>query len=357
MSQVPEEEQRFSLPEEKPGYVHGYGPYPWLRSRAIVGGAFMGLASVVPGVSGGTMLLAAGIYPFFMEGIYDLTSLRLRTRSLFVVLTVVLCALLSVALLGPYMRAVATEYRWASYSLFAGLAVGGIPVVLGMAKPWSKRTVITAVAGLAFALGLTSLRAYMDIPIDEKVGAAWYFFGGLLAGGAMVLPGISGAYLMVLLGVFMPIMDALDVLREGWNDGQFETAFAATRGILLPAGIGAALGIFLLSRVFHRLLHADRKATIGTLIGLLVGALVELWPFQRIVEPHVGDVVGGRILTQELLNQLPSWRFPSEFYMPDAREIIGAVLFFAFGAAITALGARFGARNESGYDLAGRTNG
>lgn len=355
MSQVPDAEQRFSVPEEKPGYVHGYGSYPWLRVRAIVGGVFMGLASVVPGVSGGTMLLAAGVYPFFMEGIYDLSSFQWRKRSITVVATVIICALLSVAMLGPYMRAVTTEFRWASYSLFAGLAVGGIPVVVGMAKPFSGRTLITALAGLIFALGLTSLRAYMDVPIDEKVGALWYFLGGLLAGGAMVLPGISGAYLMVLLGVFMPIMDALDVLREGLTGGNLGEAIGRTGPILAPAGIGVALGIFLLSRIFHRLLHADRKATLGTQLGLLLGALVELWPFQRVVEPHVGDVVGGRVLTQELLNQLPSWRYPAEYYAPDAGQIVTALVFLVLGATITAVGARFGARNESGYDLAARS--
>lgn len=354
MSEFPRE-QRFSVPEEKPGYVYGYGDYPWIRLRAIVGGIFMGLASVVPGVSGGTMLLAAGAYPFFMEGLYDLSSFRARKRSALVVAIVLFSAVLSVLLLGPYVRAVTTQYRWASYSLFAGLTLGGIPVVAGMAKPISKRSVWAFVAGLAFALGMTSLRAYMNVPIDQKVGFVWYFFGGLVAGGAMVLPGISGAYLLVLLGVFMPIMDALDVLRSGASHGRLGEALAQTGGVLAPAALGVALGVFLLSRLFHRILHDDRKTTLGVLLGLLVGALVELWPFQRIVAPQLGDVVGGETMTTEALAALPVWRYPSEYFMPGSGEVVSSLVLVVLGAVLTSMGARFGARHESGYDLAART--
>lgn len=354
MTEYPRE-QRFSVPEEKPGYVYGYGDYPWIRLRSVVGGVFMGLASVVPGVSGGTMLLAAGAYPFFMEGLYDVTALRVRRRSVLVVAIVLLSALLSVLALGPYMRLLATQYRWASYSLFAGLAIGGIPVVLGMAKPISRRSVFAFVAGLAFALGMTSLRNYMVVPIDQKVGFLWYLVGGILAGGSMVLPGISGAYLLVLLGVFMPIMDALDTLRAGFYHGDFGAAFGQTSSVLVPAAIGVAIGVFLLSRLFHRLLHSDRKTTLGVLVGLLVGALFELWPFQRIVAPQVGDVVGGQLLTAENYASLPSWRYPFEYYVPSAGEVVSALVLLVLGAIITSVGARFGARNESGYDLAART--
>jgi len=357
MTELPSDEQRFPVPETQPGYVIGYGNYPWLRMRAIVGGIFMGLASVVPGVSGGTMLLASGVHPFFLEGLYDLSHIRLRKRSVFVVGLVLVCAVLSVFLLGPYMRGVTTLYRSMSYSLFAGLAVGGIPVVVGMAKPFERRTYVTAVAGLLFVIGMTSLRAYMGVPIAEKVGFIWYFLGGMIAGGAMLIPGISGAYLMVILGVFMPIMDALDLLRAGYYGDHLGEAMSNTGRVLAPAALGVFVGIFLLARVFHRLLHNDRKATLGAQLGLLVGALIELYPFQRIVSPEVGEVVGGRVLTARTVAELPIWRYPSEYYTPTGGEIVIAIVLFVLGAAITALGARFGARNESGYDLAARTQG
>lgn len=347
--------ERVSIPEQKAGYVIGYGPYPWLGLRAIVGGIFMGLASVVPGVSGGTMLLAAGIYPFFMVGIYDLSAFEWRKRSVYTVATVIISALVSVAVLGPYMRWITTNERWASFSLFAGLAAGGLPVVIGMAKPFSGRGIAAAVAGFVFALGLFSLRVLMEVPIDERVGSLWYFLGGLLAGGAMVLPGISGAYLMALLGVFMPIMDALDTLRLGMEAGDFGGAVERTGAILGPAAMGVAVGILLLARVFHRLLSTARKATLGTSIGLLLGALVELWPFQRAVRPAIGDVHGGRVLDAAALDALPAWRYPSEFFTPTVQEVATALVLFVCGFAITALGARFGKRHESGFDLAARS--
>ncbi|MEM6757659.1 MAG: DUF368 domain-containing protein, partial [Planctomycetota bacterium] len=89
----------------------------------------MGLANLVPGISGGTMLLAAGVYPRFISAIGEVTTLKFRRASLVVLAAVVGAALLAIVLLTGPVKTLVVEQRWAAYSLFIGLTLGGVPVV------------------------------------------------------------------------------------------------------------------------------------------------------------------------------------------------------------------------------------
>ena len=101
----------------------------------MLGGALMGLANLVPGISGGTMLLAAGIYPRFIQALAELSGLRFR-KSSFIVLGLVGVAGTGAILLGAgTVKDAVVEHRWAMYSLFIGLTLGGVPVLWQMARP------------------------------------------------------------------------------------------------------------------------------------------------------------------------------------------------------------------------------
>ncbi|MBP7684699.1 MAG: DUF368 domain-containing protein, partial [Deltaproteobacteria bacterium] len=76
-------DSQFPVPEEQVGAVHGYGPWPLLTLRCIIGGTMMGLANLVPGISGGTMLLASGIYPRFVQSVAEISRFKFRKHSLF----------------------------------------------------------------------------------------------------------------------------------------------------------------------------------------------------------------------------------------------------------------------------------
>lgn len=346
---------RTTVPEETPGRVYGYGSYPLLGLRAMIGGLFAGLAAIVPGVSGGTMLLAAGVYPFFLESIYDLTQRRWNRRAFVVLANVLVWDALAILFMARPVRALLLDYPHMMYSLFAGLAVGGIPVVYGMARPLSKRVVVSAVLAFWVVVAFASLKVWAGRPIHEHVGPVWYFLGGLIAGTALVLPGISGAYLLMIMGLFGALVDSVDGLHVAFHEGRLASQLGPAASVLFPMGAGAMLGVLGLSRIFHRLLIRDPRATVGALVGLLVGALIELWPFQKAVAPNVGDIVGGRLMTAQLIAEMPPERYPIRYYTPDSREIFVASLIFVCGFALTALVARFGSKNESGLDLAARS--
>ncbi|MCP4038114.1 MAG: DUF368 domain-containing protein, partial [bacterium] len=103
--------------------------------RSAVGGVLMGLANLVPGISGGTMLLAAGVYPNFISAIAELTTLKFNKRSIILLGTIALAAALAILLLAGAMRSLVIEQRWIMYSIFIGLTLGGLPLVWRLAAP------------------------------------------------------------------------------------------------------------------------------------------------------------------------------------------------------------------------------
>ena len=125
-------------------------PLPLLGVRGAIGGVLMGLANLVPGISGGTMLLAAGVYPAFISSIAEVTTLKLRPRPLILLATVAGAAALAILLLAGLMRSLVIEQRWVMYSLFVGLTLGGLPLVWRLARPATLP--LWAAAAAAFAV-------------------------------------------------------------------------------------------------------------------------------------------------------------------------------------------------------------
>ncbi len=115
-----------------------------LAVRGAIGGCLMGLANLVPGISGGTMLLAAGVYPGFISAIAEVTTFRFRPRSLILLASVVASAAIAILLLAGSVKGLVVDHRWIMYSLFIGLTLGGVPLVFRMARPVSRSTLLGA---------------------------------------------------------------------------------------------------------------------------------------------------------------------------------------------------------------------
>lgn len=281
----------------------------------------MGLANLVPGISGGTMLVATGIYRRFIDAVSDVTRLRFRRESILTLAVVGGVAFTAILLLAGVVRDLVVDHRWIMYSLFIGLTLGGVPVVLRMAKPVDRSVRIGAVAGF---LGMAAV-AWAQMS-GGGVGAtdastALLFFGGAAAASAMILPGVSGGYLLLVLGVYVPVLTAL-------HDRDI--------GVLIPFGLGVGIGVAAVSNVLRFLLHRYEKATLGVLLGLLVGAVIGLWPYQHGVKPEVGDVVKGRVLTEQTIEELKPKDWPTKFFPPGAAHIAGALGLIAAGFGVTA---------------------
>jgi len=310
--------------------------------RCLLGGVLMGLANLVPGISGGTMLLAAGVYPRFIEALADLSGLRFR-KSAFAVLGLVGAAAAVAILLGagPVKDAV-VEHRWAMYSLFIGLTLGGVPVLRDMARPPSREFWMGAAVGIIAMAALAWLQIAGSGEGAQREGALMMFVAGVAGASAMILPGVSGGYLLLVLGVYVPVLSAIDALKEALKANALASASEPILGVVLPVGVGVAVGILLISNLIKLVLERYEQPTLGVLMGLLVGAVLGLWPFQEGVAPQVGEVFKGAVLTAEQLAKLTPDKYPTMFYAPSFTDVMLALGLVGLGYLITTLIARIG---------------
>jgi len=351
---------------------------PALALRGGVGGILMGLANLVPGISGGTMLLAAGVYPRFIAAIGELTTLKFRKASIVVLGSVIVAALAAIVLLAGPVKELVVNQRWVMYSLFIGLTLGGVPVVwrLITAAPGNpgnhapgktqKPTATVWIAAVVGFVAMAALAIYQSAGGGsdvERTGFIFMLLAGVAGASAMILPGVSGGYLLLVLGVYVPILAGVDAFKDGLKAQDMEVLTAVGLAVVLPVGLGVVLGVVGVSNLLRWLLAKFEKATLGVLLGLLLGAVVGLWPFQATVEPVEGQMLKAQTVTFALPTvwedgQTPpaeaTWIFaesgeaidaedlPTAFFTPSAAQIGGAVGLIVFGLAVTLLVDRFG---------------
>ncbi len=315
--------------------------------RAALGGLLMGLANLVPGISGGTMLLAAGVYPRFVGGIAELTAFKFRARSMAPLGAVAGAAALAIVLFAGLVKGLVVDHRWAMFSIFIGLTLGGVPVVWKLIEPVDPRAWVGAAAGMAVMIWMASAQ-----PAGADGGERSYgllFVSGVAGVSAMILPGISGGYLLLVLGQYLTVLGAIDQAKTALLQAggpQWDLVFDALR-VFVPVGLGVLIGAAAVSNAIRYLLARYRSLTLGLLLGLLLGAFLGLWPFQAGVAPAPGDVVKGQVMTLERIAALDAEDYPLQRFDPNAGQIGVSLALIAAGFAVTQGVARIGAGAES----------
>ena len=315
-----------------------------VAGRSLFGGVLMGLANLVPGISGGTMLLAAGIYPKFIEAIAEVTRFRFRFPSLLILFCVGGAAGLSILLCAGFLKDMVLTQRWIMYSLFIGLTLGGVPVVWRMAKPVSASLLVTAVLSLLAMVALAILQANGVVGSSNTNGLT-LFLAGLAGACAMILPGLSGGYILLLMGQYVPILSGIDQFKDALNAKDLSSAIDPLLSVLLPVGIGVIAGVVLIGNLLQWLLKHYQKPTLGLLLGLLIGSTAGLYPFQIGTPPdeiQVGDIVKGQAVTREDLaeftshpNRLPQEDWPVQYFAPSPEQFGWSLGLVALGFGIT----------------------
>ena len=245
-------------------------------TRTFVGGVLMGAANLVPGVSGGTMILAVGLYDRFINAVADVTRLRLKPAT--IVFLGIFAVGLVIAVLGLSSPAVwlVTEHRWIAYSLFIGMTLGGVPALLELVKPLSGTALLAILVGVAAMIGVNQGLSDTALPHTIPV----FLIMGALAASSMILPGISGSYILLIFGMY-------DVVIGSVRPRELMENPAESLAIVVPVGIGVVVGIGLLSNVLKFLLARYSRASHGVLMGLLLGSVLGLWPFREAVHPEL----------------------------------------------------------------------
>ena len=296
-----------------------------IAPRAVVGGALMGIANLVPGISGGTMLLASGVYTHFIRAIAEVSTFKFRARALSVLFWIGVPAALTILLLaGPVKHLVETQ-TWIMYALFIGLTLGGIPVV------WRLVHGVTPGLLVGTLLGFAAMYALAQMGPGEGTQSSFLllFLAGLAGASAMILPGVSGAYLLMALGQYSNILGAVSELKQGVKGmlaGEGTDLLFEALGVVVPVGLGVIAGITIVSNLLKWALDRQRSATLGVLLGLLLGSFLKLWPFQRPVAEGSKSMLS---------------------YAPTGSQMAIAAALVLLGLAITLGIDRFGNRKES----------
>ena len=265
-------------------------PVPWLRSA--VAGVLMGLANLVPGVSGGTMIVVMGLYDDFIAALADLSRLRFARRHFLFLGVVGAFALAAIALFAGALGQAVAMHRSAMFALFIGMTLGGAPLLLRMVGRPTPGAWLGGVLGLTFMV-IVALTNGGGAGHSEAAGEAASLVlqpaysrdvvAGLLGMSAMVLPGISGAYVLLLLGRYEMILLAIDVAKDellGLLRGREAVDLANSLGVLVPTAIGSVISLAGLSNVLKWMLQRFRPFTLGLLLGIVVGSIVGIWPFR-----------------------------------------------------------------------------
>ena len=310
--------------------THG-GSTPVLAARGAIGGVLMGLANLVPGISGGTMLLAAGIYPRFIRAVAEISTFRFRVRSIVLLACVGLGAVAAIVTLAGTVKDLVIHHQWIMYSLFIGLTLGGVPLLWAMLKPADSTVVVASIIGILAMVALVVVHGAGGASEESNAGPggtaamAMLLLAGVAAGSAMILPGLSGSYLMLVLGQYVVILGAIANAADAASARDWAAA-AVTLKVIVPVGVGAIVGIVGVSNVVKLCLDRFPRATLGFLLGLLLGAVVGLWPFQ---EPSQ-DVI------EEAGDAVVAAAAPTPLRLAGAMGLVG--LGFAASMAVSRLG-------------------
>jgi len=291
----------------------------------------MGLANLVPGISGGTMLLAAGVYRRFVDAVARITTFRWSIEALVTLAVIVAGAGIAIVLGAGVIRDLVHEHRWVMYSLFLGLTLGGVPLLWSLLKPISPAGIAGFVGGMAFMVFLAIVQSSGSGGETSDGGGWWlHLIAGLTAGAAMVLPGLSGSYVLLILGEYLVVLGAVegakDALQHGGDLGE-------PLGVIIPVGIGAVIGVVVISNAVKWALEHARQTTLGVLMGLLLGAVLGLWPFRAPRQPDVGEVVRGQTVTAESLPDIKPEHWPTEGFTPTGGQWASAFALVLIGFA------------------------
>lgn len=317
-----------------------------LVARAALGGAMMGLANLVPGISGGTMLVAVGVYRRFIDGVSDLTRLRLRRDSIVIVGVIVLAALIAIAGLSSVVSLALMHFRWGMYALFIGLTLGGAPVLVRMARPFTPAVWGGLVGGAVAMAALVLVQGDGAGGGGAGSGPVTLGLAGAAGASAMILPGVSGAYLLLILGEYRTIVDAISAAKDAGVAGDV-SGVLDQMGVIIPVGVGVLVGVAVVANVLRVVIHRFEKATLGVLLGLLLAAPLGLYPFKVAEKPAIGETFRGEIVTEETQAEIKPKDWPEVAFTPRVGHIAGALGLIVVGFGVTLGVARLGREKDA----------
>lgn len=298
-----------------------------------VKGACMGAADVIPGVSGGTIAFITGIYDDLLASInaIDATAMKLfftgKLKEFWKhinggFLLSLFCGIgLSVMTLAGIMQYLLEHHPIQTWAFFFGLIVASSIFILRGIKGWNLKAVLFLVLGVVLGVTVCTLSP------TTTPDALWFIFlSGAIAICAMILPGISGSFILLILGKYQYIMSAITGLTSG-------EAIGESIVVIGVFAVGAVCGILSFSRFLHWLLGRFHKETLLVLAGFIIGSLVKVWPWSDMDALVVSQFPEAAAVAEISDNPFAQEIF-STFYDKVDMQVGSAILFALIGFSI-----------------------
>ena len=243
--------------------------------RALLKGVIIGIANVIPGVSGGTMMVSMGIYDTLIGSITGL--FRHFGRSVKTLLPYALGMLFGIVALASVLTYLFSNYPLPTSTAFIGLILGGV-------SPLLKKIDLKKVNGLSMLLFLLFLALIVVMAVmnpQEKsvsVDFSWLqalvlLVVGVIASATMIVPGVSGSMVLMLLGYYQTVLKAVSSFKDGLLGGNLPLAVQQLE-ILVPFGIGVLIGIYAVAKLIEWLIRRFPVYTYSAILGLVVASPV-----------------------------------------------------------------------------------
>lgn len=255
--------------------------------KSILKGVVIGVANIIPGVSGGTMAVSMGIYDKLIHCITHI--FKEFKKSVLFLLPIAVGILLALAGLSFVIEAAFAHFPAQTNLLFIGLIVGGLPAIIKKVKgnPIRIPHILAALLFFALVVGMAALGEGEGKSADMTFSAlnvVKLFAVGVIASATMVIPGVSGSMVLMLLGYYQPIITTIsDFIRAmvAFDGGELLRCC----GILIPAGIGIVVGIAVIAKLIEIIFEKFPLLAYWAIIGLIVAspfAIVLLSDFGKI---------------------------------------------------------------------------
>ncbi len=304
----------------------------------------MGAANVVPGVSGGTIAFITGIYEKlveslqafnglavkrFFKGQWQLLAKQVNAPFLGVLLLGIMLATFSLAQLMQYLLEYHTVALWA---FFFGLILSSALVIVKHIPQWTWGNITTLVIGAGLAYYVTTITM-----VQTPNSMLYLFFAGAIAIATMILPGVSGSYVLVIMGKYSYVIGLVTGINEGVKNclqaclnGNFAAIPSILSGItwgpLLIFTLGTIAGLISFAKLLHMLLKKFHALTITFLTGFMVGSLNKIWPWKKTLEWYTGP--HGEKKPLEQVNILPP-SYDSTFWVAVIVALVGFIVVYA----------------------------
>lgn len=235
-------------------------------------GIAMGAANVIPGVSGGTIAFITGIYEKLIHSIkqIDLEAAKLILQGKFkafaerinlgFLISIFAGVGLSIVSLAKLLEYLFCAYPVLTLAFFFGLIIASIFLVGKQIQKWNAVSIVMLLVGTGVAVAISFLN-----PANSDDGFFYLILCGMVAMSSMILPGLSGSYVLLIMGNYLLVMSAIGELNFG---------------VLGPIAIGAILGLLIFTRLIDFLFQKFKDGTIGLLTGFVAGSLLIIWPWK-----------------------------------------------------------------------------